>query len=228
MGPKATDTPAKPKEESKSSFSFGQPKSPDTSKPSIFGSASKTSGFAGLSSNTGTGFAFGNAAATTRPSWATEPVAAFGTSKSPQAFAAKEKAEEYDPQYDALVTLDEVVTQTGEEDEKIYHQIRCKLFRFVDAQWKERGVGDIKIMQSKSDIKQFRIIMRRDQVQKLCANHKLQGGMELTPQYGSDRAYTWFAYDCSDPDEPKNEKLCAKFRNKEAALEFKDKFTAAI
>ena len=37
-----------------------------------------------------------------------------------------------------------------------------------------------------------------------------------------------FPHDCSDPDEPKNEKLCAKFRNKEAALEFKDKFTAAI
>ena len=38
------------------------------------------------------------------------------------------------------------------------------------ATWKERGVGEIKIMKHKTRTA-YRIIMRRDKTLKICANH---------------------------------------------------------
>lgn len=49
---------------------------------------------------------------------------------------------------------------------------RAKLFRF-DAegkQWKERGTGDVRLLQHK-DNKKVRVVMRRDKTLKVCANH---------------------------------------------------------
>ena len=52
---------------------------------------------------------------------------------------------------------------------------RAKLYRFdrteTPAEWKERGTGDVKILQHK-DSKHCRILMRRDKTLKLCANHR--------------------------------------------------------
>ena len=52
--------------------------------------------------------------------------------------------------FDALVTLPEVETKTGEEDETIIFNERAKLYRFDGNQWKERGVGNMKILQHKT------------------------------------------------------------------------------
>ena len=62
--------------------------------------------------------------------------------------------------------------------------------------------------------------MRRDQVGKLCANHYITAGQELSFMVGQTKQLTWFAKDYSDPEEPKVERLCAKFRKEEDAQAF--------
>ena len=47
---------------------------------------------------------------------------------------------------------------------------RAKLFRFASNEWKERGTGDVKFLKHKESGK-TRIVMRRDQTLKVCANH---------------------------------------------------------
>ena len=71
-----------------------------------------------------------------------------------------------------------IQTVTGEEDEEAIFSDRCKLFRMVDSEWKERGLGTMKILRHKTD-QSYRLVMRREQVHKLCANHKLNSTMKL-------------------------------------------------
>lgn len=61
--------------------------------------------------------------------------------------------------------------------------------RFCEDQWKERGVGEIKILR-RGDRK--RVVMRRDLVLNICANHYITEDMTLTPAMGSDKAWVWF------------------------------------
>lgn len=44
---------------------------------------------------------------------------------------------------------EKVPLHTGEEDEGILYCHRAKLFRFTGGEWKERGVGDIKVLKHK-------------------------------------------------------------------------------
>lgn len=44
---------------------------------------------------------------------------------------------------------DKIEVKTGEEDEELLYCHRAKLFRFVDKEWKERGIGDVKILKHK-------------------------------------------------------------------------------
>ena len=46
--------------------------------------------------------------------------------------------------------LEEVEVKTGEEEETAIYSQRSKLFRFTDGQWKERGIGDMKILKHNS------------------------------------------------------------------------------
>ncbi len=113
---------------------------------------------------------------------------------------------------------------TGEEDEKVLYSQRVKLFRFdTEAnQWKERGVGILKLLKNNQNGR-LRVLMRREQVLKVCANHWITTTMNLKPLSGSDRAWMWLASDFSDGD-AKLEQLAAKFKTPELAEEFKLKF----
>ncbi len=69
------------------------------------------------------------------------------------------------PEFDPIIPLpDEVEVKTGEEEEEILFETRCKLYRYTENQWKERGSGNIKILWNKQT-DQARVVMRREQVQ---------------------------------------------------------------
>lgn len=50
---------------------------------------------------------------------------------------------------------DKVDVKTGEEQEEVLYCHRAKLFRFTQGEWKERGIGDVKIL-LKPDTKKLR------------------------------------------------------------------------
>ncbi|XP_061482731.1 E3 SUMO-protein ligase RanBP2-like isoform X2 [Rhineura floridana] len=130
-----------------------------------------------------------------------------------------------DIHFDPVVQMPEKVELvTGEEDETVLYSQRVKLFRFdaETSQWKERGVGNLKILTNEVNGK-LRILMRREQVFKVCANHWITTTMNLKPLSGSDKAWMWLASDFSDGD-AKLEQLAAKFKTPEQAEEFKMKF----
>jgi E3 SUMO-protein ligase RanBP2 len=66
----------------------------------------------------------------------------------------------YDEPAVPLLALVEV--RTGEEDEEIVFSHRAKLYGFDSStkEWKERGVGDIKILHNQAE-RTYRILMRR-------------------------------------------------------------------
>ena len=52
-----------------------------------------------------------------------------------------------EPEFEPIVTLPEnVELVTGEEEEEVIYETRAKLLRFAEGQWKERGIGQIKIL----------------------------------------------------------------------------------
>lgn len=136
------------------------------------------------------------------------------------------KTEENDDiQFEPVVQIPEKVDLvTGEEDEQVLYSQRVKLFRFDSdtSQWKERGVGLLKFLKNSTNGR-LRVLMRREQVFKVCANHWITTTMNLKPLAGSDRAWMWMANDFSDGD-AKLEQMAAKFKSPELAAEFKEKF----
>ncbi len=135
----------------------------------------------------------------------------------------------YEPNvsFKPIVQLSAVEVKTGEEDENVLFCERAKLYRF-DAetnQMKERGIGEMKILQHKTT-NLCRILMRREQVLKLCANHQITSQMELKPHQGTENAYVWSAMDFAE-GEPKHETLCIRFKSNDMAKRFVKQFNDA-
>ncbi|XP_062943980.1 E3 SUMO-protein ligase RanBP2 isoform X2 [Cynocephalus volans] len=132
------------------------------------------------------------------------------------------------PHFEPVVPLpDKIEVKTGEEDEEELFCNRAKLFRFdgESKEWKERGIGNVKILRHKTSGK-IRLLMRREQVLKICANHYISADMKLTPNAGSDRSFVWHALDYAD-ELPKPEQLAIRFKTPEEAALFKCKFEEA-
>ncbi|XP_077987463.1 E3 SUMO-protein ligase RanBP2-like [Glandiceps talaboti] len=129
-----------------------------------------------------------------------------------------------DIHFEPIVSLPKVEVKTGEEDEEILYSQRARLYRFDQAtsQWKERGIGPMKLLKHKASGR-IRVLMRREQVLKVCANHVLTQEMQLRLNAGSDRSWVWNAMDFAG-EEPQNEQLAIKFKTPELAMQFKEKF----
>jgi len=137
--------------------------------------------------------------------------------------------EENDPHYEPVMKLTEQIeTKTLEEDEEPIFKMRAKLFRFETAstEWKERGTGDVRLLQHK-ETKRVRLVMRRDKILKICANHAITSDMKLQPNVGSDRSWVWKVAADFAEGEPTAETLAIRFANSENAQQFKDKFEEA-
>ena len=129
-----------------------------------------------------------------------------------------------------LVSLPKLETvSTGEEEEEVLFSHRAKLYRFDDPtkQWKERGLGDIKILKHKQTRK-CRILMRRDQIFKICCNHFIFSTMSLNPHGDTGKCWMWFTLCEFSEEEAKPEKFLVRFKNANTAEEFKKCFDSCV
>ncbi|XP_053980788.1 E3 SUMO-protein ligase RanBP2-like [Hylaeus volcanicus] len=134
---------------------------------------------------------------------------------------------EHDPIPDFVPVIPlpaEVKVTTGEEGQETLFCARAKLFRFVGNEWKERGIGNVKLLRNEEG--KIRLLMRREQVLKVCANHYLSPDMELTAKSNNEKTWFWVAHDFAD-GELKVEKFCIKFKTVEEGASFKEHFEKA-
>ncbi|CAI5458655.1 unnamed protein product, partial [Closterium sp. Yama58-4] len=126
-----------------------------------------------------------------------------------------------------IVKLEEVAVSTGEENENVLFEIKSKLYRFDKEgnQWKERGVGQVKLLEHK-DTKKVRLLMRQQKTLKICANHTVLPSMSLQEHAGSDKSWVWHAQDFAD-GELKKELFTMRFGSPESAQKFKSAFEEA-
>jgi len=119
-----------------------------------------------------------------------------------------------------------VIREEGEEE---LFRMRAKLYRWAKEtnEWKERGLGDIKILRHEENGR-VRILMRRDQTFKICCNHYLDPMMELSDHNGNEKAWLWTAFnDLSDDGMDltvKEELFAIRFKTAERAQEFQERF----
>lgn len=140
----------------------------------------------------------------------------------------------FKPVLDVLPSKIEV--KTGEENDEILFCERAKLYRWDVDTWRERGVGDIKLLRSSVDNKSVRCVMRREHVLKVCCNHKIGAGMSLKPMSSNvGRSWSWWAVDYTEQtgdDSSKNldkrETFAVRFKLADHASEFHRIFTEAV
>ncbi|KAJ7392586.1 E3 SUMO-protein ligase RanBP2 [Desmophyllum pertusum] len=82
---------------------------------------------------------------------------------------------------------------------------------------------DIKLMRNKQTGK-MRVLMRREQVLKLCANHQITSDMKLQPNAGSEKSWVWSTLADFSEQECKAERLAVRFKSEVIAKQFKKKF----
>lgn len=210
-------------------FSFGNKPAAAVSTPTTTASSTpaKPSPFSG--------FSFG-----TKPAAESSPAPGGFSFSGVQPIAKQEEATEeaeeghddsanHDPHFEPIIPLPELVkVTTGEEEEEVKFKFRSKVFRFDKdtKEWKERGIGDLKILFHPEKLT-YRILLRREQVHKIACNHYITTDMKLEPMAKSETALTWFAMDYSDDGEARMEKLAARFKLAETKDEFKKVFEAA-
>ncbi|KAK9099415.1 hypothetical protein Syun_026460 [Stephania yunnanensis] len=138
--------------------------------------------------------------------------------------AAAGEEEDTGAQFAPIVKLEEVSVTTGEEDEEVLLDLKAKLYRFDKEgnQWKERGVGTVKLLKHKQTGK-VRLVMRQSKTLKICANHLVHSSMTVQEHAGNDKSCVWHATDFSD-GELKEELFAIRFGSIENCKTFKEMF----
>ncbi|KAJ7570695.1 hypothetical protein O6H91_01G132000 [Diphasiastrum complanatum] len=141
--------------------------------------------------------------------------------------ASKADEEDTGAQVAPIVRLQEVSVSSGEENEDVLLELKAKLYRFDKDgnQWKERGVGPVKLLKHTESGK-VRLLMRQNKTLKICANHIVLSTTSLQEHAGSDKSWVWHAADFSDGD-LKDELFAIRFGSVENAQKFKEIFEEA-
>ena len=183
-------------------------------KKHIFGNSSNTLSFASLSAKGASGFQNNTGKM-------------FSTSESTvfDSEANEESPKNRDIYVQPIVELSTVTVSTGEEEQEVHFKQRCKLYRYDTSvmKWKENGVGEMKLLCNRN-MQKSRLVMRRDQVLKLCANHSLSETMKLEPFPSNELTVTCNALGDTSDNPPEDKLLAAKFKNKDILSEFKNTF----
>ena len=154
-----------------------------------------------------------------------------------QSFLASKKeeseGEEANPEEEVkgdwkAVELPEVQVSTGEEDMDTIFKTRGKLYRWAEDQWKERGLGEIRLLRHKVN-QRVSFVMRQDGIKKVVANFILEEDplCNLLPHSGSDKAFVWMTHDFSEGNEGVRTRFALRLASAEAAQEFKKAFDEA-
>ncbi|EDO37943.1 predicted protein, partial [Nematostella vectensis] len=160
---------------------------------------------------------------------AKSPVKVPETPTSPTSPGAASECEDDGPHFEPVIALPKKIeVRTGEEEEVIVYSHRAKLYRHdkESAQWKERGLGDVKILKNPRTLK-CRVLMRRENVLKICANHQITPVMHLEPMRGCDRAWVWHVLADFSDEEQKKELFAIRFKTVGIAQDFKKAFEDA-
>ena len=163
----------------------------------------------------------GEAISATQKKYSNKPFQGAGT----QLFAETSEevqGQDDDKHFQPVIPLtDEIQVVTGEEGLEMVFCERAKLYRFDadSGQWKEKGVGEMKLLRHPKS-GEGRVLMRREQIKKLCANYNINAGMELKPNVGSDRSWVWYTLADYADGEARPEKLSINFKSVQIAGKF--------
>lgn len=135
-----------------------------------------------------------------------------------------EDVDHYEPtaQFEPVIPLPDLIdAKTGEEEENVTFVHRAKLMRFDPntKEWKERGIGEMKVLVHKTDPSKARLLMRREQILKLCCNMVITKDLKFTKM--NSNSYSFGGQDFSEA-EMKTETLVIKFKTSELIEKFLD------
>ncbi|KAJ7883704.1 RanBP1 domain-containing protein [Mycena olivaceomarginata] len=127
-----------------------------------------------------------------------------------------------------VVRLTEQIDTTAHEDgdDVLLFKMPARLFQFDGdaAEWKERGMGDVRLIAHKES--QVRLIMKCGKTPEVCVNHIISSDMRLHPIVGSDRSWAWkVAENFSESSTAAI--LSVRFANSGGADEFRTAFEQA-
>ncbi|KAK0403537.1 hypothetical protein QR680_016982 [Steinernema hermaphroditum] len=140
--------------------------------------------------------------------------------------------EEYEPDahFEPVIPLPSLVeVKTGEEEEEVLFSERARLYRYVaeTKEYKERGTGEIKVLRHPAT-NRYRVVMRREQVLKLCANFSLLPGMKVTARSDGKPTCMFSAMDFAEDSSGEQLTLTVRFRTEESRNTFLQLFEKGV
>ena len=146
----------------------------------------------------------------------------------PEEASTSDNSYETDRYFEPVVVLPELkVLTTGEEQEEVLFFRRARLFRYLSKEWKERGIGELKILLN-PETGRHRILMRRDVVKKVCCNHYITQDMIIKRNQSSEVTMNWYTPADFSDEVQQPEQFAARFKTVEIADDFEKIFNQCI